>query len=182
MLMQPPDVLRAALRGNLAAFNRMALDYQELGYNLAYRVLCDEAAAAQVVEKAFLSLYQDLPFKHMDYSEGQFELDLLRAIVRGCLQGPLRIRWLPSRSRNGNRGKRSSQPEGEIPAEPGERTIMDCLRGMPPGLRLVLALVDVLGFNYEQTASILEISADKVRRRLAQARQMVCSALIECTR
>ena len=38
-------LIKEAQQGNLEAFNRLVLAYQDMAYNLAYRILSDQAAA-----------------------------------------------------------------------------------------------------------------------------------------
>ena len=44
-----------ALQGNVDAFNRLVLAYQDMAFNLAFRMLNDDDLAADAVQNAFLS-------------------------------------------------------------------------------------------------------------------------------
>jgi RNA polymerase sigma-70 factor (ECF subfamily) len=50
-------LVRAALDGDLDAYNRLVLAFQDMAFNLAYRMLSDDDAAEDVTQTAFISAY-----------------------------------------------------------------------------------------------------------------------------
>ena len=50
----------SAQQGDLNAFNRLVLEYQEMAFNLAYRMLGDPDIAADATQNAFISAYKAL--------------------------------------------------------------------------------------------------------------------------
>lgn len=142
--------LRAARRGDLRAFNRLVEEHQEAVYTLAYRVLGDEAAAAEATQAAFVSALREL----RGYRNGPFRLWVLRWLVHDC------------------------QPRlaGAAPVEAGA-ALPGCLAALPPAQRLALALVDIARLDYSQAAAVLGLSAGQVRGHLAAARQALARAL-----
>ncbi len=78
--MDEPALIRDAQRGEVNAFNRLALAYQSLAYNVAYRILGEAEAAADATQDAFLSAY-----KHLDsYRGGSFRGWLMRIGNNAC--------------------------------------------------------------------------------------------------
>ena len=51
--MDEQNLVKDALRGDLDAFNRLVLAYQDLAYNVAYRMLGDEAKAEECTQEFF---------------------------------------------------------------------------------------------------------------------------------
>lgn len=51
--MDEPALIRDAQRGDLEAFNRLVLAYQDIVYNTALRILSDEDLAADAAQEAF---------------------------------------------------------------------------------------------------------------------------------
>ena len=49
-----------ALEGDLDAFNRLVMEYQDLAYNVAFRVLGERTAAEDAVQDAFISAFRKL--------------------------------------------------------------------------------------------------------------------------
>jgi RNA polymerase sigma-70 factor (ECF subfamily) len=145
-----------ARQGDLRAFNQVVVKYQDRLYNLAFRALCDEGAAAQAVQQAFVYAYQALQRSHWrgDSQNGAWRAWMYRWAVQACrrLLGQ-RPAAAPIRRANG-------APD---------------LSELPFDLRLVIALVDLEGLDYDETAAILEISPLKVKSRLARARQQLAA-------
>lgn len=153
----PPDLqsfepdLRAARAGDLPAYNRLVLEHQDVLYNLAYRVLGDQAAAVEATQAAFVSAQRKL----RAYRTGPFRVWLIYWLVRAC--------------RSHLDGK-VSRPVASDLVGPGD------LAKLPPAQRLALVLVDIAGLDYGQAASVLEQAPAQVRHDLAAARRALVDA------
>jgi len=96
--MDEAALVSAAQQGDLDAFNRLVLAYQDMAYNLAYRMLSDENAAADATQNAFLSAYKNL----RAFRGGSFKAWLLRTVTNACYDELRRrqrrppLRWNPS--------------------------------------------------------------------------------------
>ena len=58
--MDEAELIHEAMQGDLDAFNRLVLTYQEMAFNLAFRMLNDDAAAEDATQTAFISAYRNL--------------------------------------------------------------------------------------------------------------------------
>jgi RNA polymerase sigma-70 factor (ECF subfamily) len=58
--MDEVELIQAARKGDLNAFNRLILAYQDMVYSQAYRVLGDPQAADDAAQVAFISAYKNL--------------------------------------------------------------------------------------------------------------------------
>ncbi len=69
-----------AIQGDLDAFNRLVLAYQDMGFNLAYRMLGDPVLAEDATQDAFLSAY-----KHLNtFRGGSFKAWVMRMVTNTC--------------------------------------------------------------------------------------------------
>jgi len=125
--------------------------HEDSVYNLAYRVLGDEAAATEATQAAFVSALRELDA----YRDGPFKVWVLRWLVRACLP------------RLGRRTHAAGAVNAVLPG---------CLAALPPAQRLALALVDIARLDYDQAASVLGLAPRQVRCELAAARQAICAA------
>src|SRR5512136_2853534 len=63
-LSEEQALIRSAQRGGLEAFNGLVLRYQQRVYNVAYRIMGDEAAASDATQEAFISAYRHIGLFH----------------------------------------------------------------------------------------------------------------------
>ncbi len=54
------DQIKNSLQGDLDSFNQIVLEYQNLVYNQAYRIIGEPDAAEDAVQEAFISAYKKL--------------------------------------------------------------------------------------------------------------------------
>ena len=58
--MEETELITLAVAGDLDAFNQLVLQHQEVAYNVAYRIMADENAAADATQNAVISMYRKL--------------------------------------------------------------------------------------------------------------------------
>jgi RNA polymerase sigma-70 factor (ECF subfamily) len=172
-----PALIDAAQRGELDAFNRLVLQYQDLAFSVAMRVMGEEAAAADATQEAFISAYRSLA----GYRGGSFRSWLLRIVTNSCYDELRRRKRRPAVSLEalvedteieGSVGTSDPAENPEVAAQRHELidAIQDCLTGLPPEFRIVAVLVDVQGLDYEEAAQSIGKPLGTVKSRLARAR------------
>src|SRR4030065_1962745 len=78
--MDEAELIQEAIQGDLTAFNRLVLTYQEMAFNLAYRMLNDDDAAEDATQTAFISAYKNL----RSYRGGSFRAWVMRMVTNTC--------------------------------------------------------------------------------------------------
>ncbi len=178
--MHDPTWVEAARRGDLDAFNRLVLAYQDQAYRVAYRLLGDPDAAADATQEAFLKAYRGL----RTFRAGNFRAWLLRIVTNTCYDALRRQRRRPSVSldaslEEGGPGEAAAWLRDPNPAANPETyaenralaaALEACLQGLPPDFRAVAVLVDVEGLDYPTAAQVLAVPVGTVKSRLARAR------------
>jgi RNA polymerase sigma-70 factor (ECF subfamily) len=174
--MDEASLIATARQGNVNAFNELVLAYQQQVYNLAYRILGDPAAAADVTQDAFISAFQNLA----RFRGGSFKSYLLRIVSNGCYDELRRRKRRPATSLeefaemdeeanpmliNGHEG-----PEEYAERQEMARVLQAGLELLPSDQRITLALSDVQGLSYQEIAQLMEASLGTVKSRLARAR------------
>ena len=167
-----------AKEGDLTAFNRLVLAYQDLAYNVAYRVMGDPASADDATQEAFISAYR----KINSYRGGSFKAWLLRIVTNACYDELRRRKRRPTTALE-PAGKNNEEMEspawltdpGESPEESASRTelanaIQRCLEDLEADFRVVVVMVDVQGLDYRETATAIAKPLGTVKSRLARAR------------
>ena len=175
--MDEQALVKDALDGDLDAFNRLVLAYQDMAFNLAYRMLDDEDAAEDATQKAFISAYRGLK----SFRGGSFRSWVLKMVTNACYD-ELRLRKRrpttplePELDDEEVESPRWLADDGPSPEESAERAeleeaIQACLKELPEEFRAVLVLVDIEALDYEQAAAITGNPLGTVKSRLARAR------------
>lgn len=185
--MNEESLIHATQQGDLDAFNRLVLDYQEQAYNLALRFLNDEEAAADATQNSFISAYQHI----RSFKGGSFKAWLLRIVSNNCYDELRRIKRRPSQPLEAldpqSDGEiedalwladESDLPEDALDKKELQDVIQRCIQALPEDFRAVVLLVDVNGLDYKETSQVARVPIGTVRSRLARARQR----LQECLR
>ncbi|MCB9135702.1 MAG: sigma-70 family RNA polymerase sigma factor [Anaerolineales bacterium] len=183
--MDEPALIQAAQQGDLTSFNRLVLSYQDVAYNVAYRIIGDPDAASDATQDAFISA-----FKHLgSFRGGSFKAWMLRIVTNTCydeLRRRKRRPTTPLEPLNDDNEEIESpiwlKDPGETPEERAERAelhyaIQDCLNGLSDDFRTVVVLVDVQGMDYEEAANITHKPLGTIKSRLARARDKLRDCL-----
>lgn len=179
------DLVRAAQRGNLDAFNELILAYQTQVYNLAYHLLQDPAAADDAAQEAFISAYRSLA----QFRGGSFRAWLLRIVTNACYDAMRYTKRRPSVSwedfgeldedANPHLRDTAELPEEAIERDELRQLLEAALSLLPEEQRMVLLLVDRLGLSYEEVAETMQVQLGTVKSRLARARGKMRDLLLE---
>lgn len=175
--MDEQGFIKAAQKGDTAAFNQLVRAYQVLVYRTAYRVLGDAAGAEDATQDAFISA-----FKHVKtYRGGSFKAWLMRIVTNACYD-QLRVKQRrPTASLDALLLDPDEPAPGldhaapDSPQEAAERqelstAIQKGLSTLPADQRITLVLVDIEGFSYEQVAESTGANVGTVKSRLSRAR------------
>jgi RNA polymerase sigma-70 factor (ECF subfamily) len=194
--MDEPILIQAAQRGDIDAFNTLVLAYQSQVYNVAYRIMGDDAQAADATQEAFISAYKGLK----GFRGGSFKSWLLRTVTNACYDALRYSKRRPATSLDAL----GEEPDGN-PAEPGgagyeefvaseeespaaaaerselRRTIAAGIKLLPPDQRITFVLSDVHGMSYEEVADTMQTSLGTVKSRLSRARAKLRDYLLTQT-
>ncbi len=127
----------------LSEFNSLALHYQDEAYTLAYYLLGSNRQAEEVVQGAFLQVYQ-----HAGVRLDHFRLEVLQRILIACQQ------------------RQSLRYSDGAASDDLCRQLLD----LGAEERSALLLVDLLGLNYTEAARVMGCSKKQTGKWLAQAR------------
>lgn len=180
---QDERLMRAAQRGELAAFNALVTRHERAVFNVCLRLLRDVPTAEDATQDTFVQAWRGV---------GAF---------RGGLVRPWLLRIATNRCYDILRSK-ARRPAGSLDAEPfeiepvwtsqtsaterpeafalrGELAVHleRALAGLPEDQRLVVVLSDVQGCDYDEIAQITGTALGTVKSRLSRARARLRQAL-----
>jgi RNA polymerase sigma-70 factor, ECF subfamily len=169
--------IEAALKGDLGAFNQLAVSYQEMAYNQAFWILRNEEAAEDITQEAFIQVYQKLK----QFRGGSFRAWLLRIVTNASLDELRRQKRRPTVSLTPEYPDEedsfedlypdtSPSPEDVVEQREQARRLWRALDHLPQDYRMVILLVDLHELGYDEAAGVLSIPVGTVKSRLARAR------------
>ena len=176
--MDEPTLIRDAQRGDLEAFNRLVLAYQDRVYNTALRILGDEDLAADASQEAFISAFRALN----SYRGGSFRAWLLRTVTNACYDELRRKQRRPTtplepETEDGDEVESprwladpNASPEDQLDQDELEHAIQHCLENLPSEFRAVVVLADIQGLDYSEVAVAVKKPLGTIKSRLARAR------------
>lgn len=182
------ELIEAAKAGDLEAFNRIVLLYQDLLFRIASHIVAHEDQANDAVQEAFLSAFQQMQSVYGTSMKSW----LIRIVVNKC-KDQLRViyrRRVISLDRfftSDGETHRDSVLEVPDPSASVENcveatelghSIQTALDRLPVHFRSILILADMEGMSYEEISIIERIPIGTVKSRLARARLKVHGILL----
>ena len=169
-------LIAASLRGDASAFGELVRRYQDRLYHTVYRLVDSPEDALDVVQEAFLSVYQSLDsFK----GDSLFFTWLYRIAVNAAISLKRKQRValrLASEHADGAAvaepadGSEFSQPGLALEKADDERRMQEVLNRLSLEHRAVLVMKEIDGLRYEDIAGVLQVPIGTVRSRLFRAR------------
>lgn len=178
MVMEESLLIEKAAQGDLDAFNQLVFTYQELAFNVAYRIMADESAAADATQDAVISMYRKLD----SYRGGSFKAWFLRIVTNACYDELRKQKRRPTvpiepESEDGDPidspewiADKSIGLEDALMNSQLEKAIQDCLNNLNEKQRVVMVMVDVSGQDYDTVAEAIQSPVGTVKSRLSRAR------------
>jgi RNA polymerase sigma-70 factor (ECF subfamily) len=176
--MDEPALINDAQHGDLDAFNRLVIAYQDNVYNTALRILGDEDLAADASQDAFISAFRSIT----SFRGGSFRAWLLRTVTNACydeLRRRKRRPTVPLEPQTDDDEEvetprwladTSMSPEQKAEAVELEHAIQHCLDGLPEDFRTVVVLADLQGLDYAEISTAAHVPLGTIKSRLARAR------------
>lgn len=180
--MDETKLIAQAQEGDLAAYNRLVLHYQDIVYNVAYRIMKDPASAEDATQEAFISAYKAIK----RFRGGNFKSWLLRIVTNTCYD---ELRWRKRRPQSSLDEITEENPSVSFMADdesgPEEQrqkvelmaAVQECMEELPDEQRIATVLCDVEGREYKEIAQIMDTSLGTVKSRISRARSKMRDCL-----
>jgi RNA polymerase sigma-70 factor, ECF subfamily len=178
-------LVESAQSGDMDAFNRLVLKYQNMLYRIALRLLHDEFTAEDAVQEALILAFRNLK----SFRGGSFRSWLARVTVNASYDEMRRGKRHLSQpielfNSDGDEVESppwirdlSAGPEEEAESSELQKALHGCIKALVPDYRLMVILVDMEGMSYEEAAQVARVPVGTVKSRLARARMQLRRAL-----
>jgi RNA polymerase sigma-70 factor (ECF subfamily) len=184
--MDEKALIEAAQGGDLDAFNRLVLAYQDQAYNVAYRIVNNSVIAEDATQNAFIKAHRALG----GFRGGSFRAWIFRIVTNACYDELRRLKrhqGVPLEPHD-SEGEEIENvywlaDPSESPEDSAMRTelriaIARCLETLPTEYRSTMVLVDVQGLDYAEAAEALKRPIGTVKSRMARARMRMRDCLM----
>jgi RNA polymerase sigma-70 factor (ECF subfamily) len=176
--MDETALIHDAQHGDLNAFNTLVLNYQDILFNTALRILGDEDQASDATQEAFISAFRSITM----FRGGSFKAWLMRTVTNACYDELRRKKRRPTtplepEMDDGEEVETprwladpNMTPEQAAEADEVEHAIQHCLENLPTDFRAVVVLADIQGMDYVEVAASVHVPLGTIKSRLARAR------------
>jgi len=177
--MDEQALIKAAKAKDLDAFNQLVLEYQQLVYNVALRMMNDQDAADDAAQQAFIAAYQ----KIHTFRSGSFKAWILRIVTNKCYD------MLRSQKRHASQAVDTIDtgvdddeenavliqddtplPEDQVALKELEAAVQHCINELPREFKAAVVLIDLQGLNYQEASQTIHVPLGTIKSRLARAR------------
>lgn len=168
------DLAAAFARGDLRAFEEIVSRYRDSAWRTAYRFLNNGEDAEDIVQDAFIRIFDAAPRYKPDAS---FKTFFYTILTRLCL------------NRIARRKPDVELPDDVTGPEPGaaerlmesekRRAVRSSLAALPPAQRMAVVLRYYEGLGYSEIANAMQISEKAVERLLSRGRAGMRASLPE---
>ncbi|MEL7643647.1 MAG: sigma-70 family RNA polymerase sigma factor [bacterium] len=177
--MEEQALILDAVHGDLDAFNRLVLAYQQMAFNVAVRLMADDDLAEDITQTAFISAYRNLG----GFRGGSFKAWLMRIVTNACYDELRRVKRHPTTALEPVDEESDEEMESpawlaDIAPSPEEafeqaeleHAIQHCLDNLPEDFKAIVVLVDLQGFDYSEVAQVVKRPLGTIKSRLARGR------------
>jgi RNA polymerase sigma-70 factor (ECF subfamily) len=159
--------------GDYDAFNRIVAEYQGAVFAVVLRTVRNRAAAEDITQDTFISAFR----KIASYRGGVFRAWLFRIAKNASLDYLRKMSRRPETSIDEDIvyfsetvRDDSADPLADALNAELARLIEDCLGGLSDDHRLAMVMVDVEGYQYDETADSIGVSIGTIKSRINRAR------------
>lgn len=166
-----------ARSGDLEAYGQIVRQYQEMAYGCAYSILGDSHLAQDAAQEAFVEAHRKLADLRLAAAfPGWFR----RVVVKHC-DRLTRRKSIPTVPLDAVAETASSgmTPADAVEMEETKRMVLEAVRRLPEGERMVIMLFYIKGYSQKEVADFLEVPATTVNNRLHAARKRLKERMIE---
>lgn len=168
------DILEKAKAGNKVAFKHLVEEHQQFAFNMAFRVVCNQDDAKDVVQDSFIKVWKNIGNfnSKMKFTTWMYKIIVNTAIDKLRSSKRMQTTNIEQVSENSFALERLHADEQLENKELGQ-LIASISDGLPTKQRLVFVLRDIQGLNAVEVSKALDMAETAVKSNLYNARQFV---------
>lgn len=180
MLTDLDKIIEKVKQGDQAAFRPIVEEYQQMAFSMAFRIVCDDDEARDVVQESFIKIWQKIDTYQVSMKFSTWickivansAIDRMRQIKRHNL---VNIEKVVSKIDNRNQ----AITQDEIDNKETALLIRQLADGLPEKQQIVFILKDLEGIDSPEVGKILSMSETSVKSNLYHARTAIRERLLK---
>ncbi len=175
------ELIEKAKLGNTRAFEMVVRTYQRYGFAVAFRILCNEEDAKDVVQECFIRIW-----KHLNEFDEKIKFTtwMYKIVVNLCFDKLKSQKRRRNIFKNLDEGSVINAPGGiDLEKELTNKELAAMIKHFANGLskkqKTVFILRDMEDLSIEEVSEIMNISSGSVKANLFYARQSIRKKIIK---
>ena len=169
--MQVDDLIAGCINGGKRYFDELYETYSRRLYGICLRYSGDQEEAKDILQEGFVKLFGQL--KSFDSKKGSFEGWMRRVFVNHAIDYYRKRKQLPVSVAPENIADEVRDVEEEHQYDLSEREILELIRELPNGYRMVFNLFVIEELSHKEIAAMLGISESTSKSQFHKARKML---------
>lgn len=179
MLTDPDKIIEKVKNGDSAIFRKIVEEFRQPAFSLAFRILCNEEEARDVVQDSFIKTWQKIDTYEMN---GKFSGWLFRIVANSAIDRVRQIRKVKTVNIDYviNHIDTTKLEDNQAVLENKEYAglIKWLSEGLPEKQKLVFILRDIQGMGSTEVQQILNMPGTSVKSNLHHARITIRQKLL----
>jgi RNA polymerase sigma-70 factor (ECF subfamily) len=179
MLTDLQEIIANVKKGDQAAFRRLVEEYRQQAFSMAFRILCDQEEARDVVQDSFIKIWQKI--ETFDMKE-KFSTWLYKIVANSAIDRMRQIKRHNLVSLEKAIGTidriNLDVTQTEVDNKETARLIVWISDGLPEKQKMVFILRDLQGVDSLEVQQILNLSETSVKSNLYHARRAIREKLL----
>jgi len=177
--MNRSQIIHQIKKGNQSAFRLLVEQYQAYAFKLAFRIVCNEEDAKDVVQESFIKIWRNI---HNYRPSVKFTTWMYKIVTNSAIDLYRKNARQNSISLDESIGTVSEAQQNYINKNQDNKELSILIRKMADGLpekqRLIFVLRDLQEIDSPEVQEILEISETTVKSNLYHARKTIKEKLL----
>jgi RNA polymerase sigma-70 factor (ECF subfamily) len=179
MLTDLQEIIEKVKKGDQAAFRKLVEAYQQQAFSMAFRILCDEEEARDIIQESFIKIWQKIDTYNMTMN---FSGWLNKIVANSAIDRMRQIRKHNMVDVDKAIVKIDQLNHAITQTELDNKETANLIRwlaeGLPEKQKLVFILRDLEGIDSPDVMNILKMSETSVKSNLYHARIAIREKLI----
>jgi RNA polymerase sigma-70 factor, ECF subfamily len=180
MLTDQNNIIEKVKKGDQAAFRKVVEEYQQMAFSMAFRIVCDEEEARDIVQDSFIKIWQKIDTYDMTM---KFSTWLCKIVANSAIDRMRQIRRSNHVKLENVIGKidilNLDKTQKEIDNKETASLIRWLAEGLPEKQQLVFIMRDLEGIESSEVREILDMPETSVKSNLYHARLAIREKLLK---